>query len=191
MSCLLSLMKKLLLVISLWAAASALTLVGAQDAKPLSLAPYFPTPTVVVKAMLELGELQPGELLYDLGSGDGRIVIMAAQEFGARAVGFEIDPKLVYQSRERITKRKLDALATIAEQDLMEADFSKPDLITVYLLPSSNDKIQPLLEDQVKSGARVVSHDFTFRGWEIAKEIVVKDPTDEEIPTHKLFLYRR
>jgi hypothetical protein len=97
----------------------------------------------------------------------------------------------VYQSRERIEKRKLDALASIEQQDLMAADFSKPDLITVYLLPSSNDKIQPLLEDQVKSGARVVSHDFTFRGWEIAKEIVVEDPMDEEIPTHKLFLYRR
>jgi SAM-dependent methyltransferase len=184
-------MKRFLLVISLWATAAALTLVGAQDAKPLNLAPYFPTPTAVVKAMLELGELKPGELLYDLGSGDGRIVIMAAQQFGARAVGFEIDPKLVYQSRERIEKRKLGALASIEGRDLMSADFSKPDLITVYLLPSSNDKIQPLLEDQVKSGARIVSHDFTFRGWEIEKEIVVEDPTDEEIPTHKLFLYRR
>ena len=184
-------MKKLVLVLSLWVTASALTLVRAQDAKPLNLAPYFPTPTAVVKAMLELGGLQVGELLYDLGSGDGRIVIMAAQQFGARAVGFEIDPKLVYQSRQRIEKRKLGALASIEQQDLMAADFSKPDLITVYLLPSSNDTIQPLLEDQVKSGARIVSHDFTFRGWEIEKEIVVEDPTDEEIPTHKLFLYLR
>ena len=168
----------------------SLVLFAADDPKPLNLAPYFPTPTPVVKAMLELGELKAGELVYDLGSGDGRIVIMAAQ-FGAKAVGFEIDPKLVYQSRARIKKRKLDALATIEQQDLMQADFSKPDLITVYLLPASNDKIQPLLEDQMKSGARVISHDFTFRGWEIEKEITVEGPNDEDIPFHKLFLYRR
>ena len=161
------------------------------DPKPPNLAPYFPTPTSVVKAMLELSELQRGELLYDLGSGDGRIVIMAAQSFGARAVGFEIDPKLVYQSRQRLVKRKLTALGRIEQQDLMEADFSKPDVITVYLLPASNDKIQPFLEEQVKPGARIVSHDFTFRGWTPDKEITVHDPNDEEIPTHKVYLYRR
>lgn len=184
-------MKKLTLSFLLSATVAALVLFGADDPKPLNLAPYFPTPTPVVKAMLELGELKAGELVYDLGSGDGRIVIMAAQEFGAKAIGFEIDPKLVYQSRERIKKRKLDALATIEQQDLMQADFSKPDLITVYLLPASNDTIQPLLEDQMKAGARVISHDFTFRGWEIEKEITVEDPNDEDIPFHKLFLYRR
>ena len=160
-------------------------------AKPQNLAPYFPTPTSVVKAMLELGELQPGELLYDLGSGDVRIVIMAAQTFGARAVGFEIDPRLVHQSRARLIKRKITELARIEEQDLMTADFSKPDLITVYLLPASNDKIQPFLEEEVTPGARIVSHDFTFRGWTPDKEITVHDPNDEEIPTHKLYLYRR
>ena len=161
------------------------------DPKPPNLAPYFPTPTKVVKAMLELGELQPGELLYDLGSGDGRIVIMAAQTFGARAVGFEIDPKLVHQSRQRLVKRKLTDLADIEEQDLMTADFSKPDLVTVYLLPASNDKIQPFLEEQMKPGSRIISHDFTFRGWTPEKEITVHDPNDEEIPTHKVYLYRR
>lgn len=183
-------MRKLVRSFVLSAAATALVLLGADDPKPLNLAPYYPTPTKVVKAMLELGELKPGELLYDLGSGDGRIVIMAAQQFGAKAVGFEIDPKLVYQSRQRIKKRKLTSLATIEQQDLMLADLSQPDLITVFLLPGSNDKIQPLLEDQMKSGARVVSHDFTFRGWEAEREIVVEDPEDEAMPIHKLFLYR-
>lgn len=175
---------------------ACLSLVPAQDAeldqpKPPNLAPYYPTPTAVVKSMLELGELRPGELLYDLGSGDGRIVIMAAQSFGARAVGFEIDRRLVYQSRKRIQKRKLTHLASIEEQDLMTADLSKPDLVTVYLLPGSNDKIQPLLAEQMKPGSRIVSHDFTFKGWTPDKEITVEDPSDEEIPIHKLFLYRR
>ena len=161
------------------------------EPKPQNLAPYFPTPTVVVRAMLELGELKPGELLYDLGSGDGRIVIMASQTFGARAVGFEIDPRLVAQSRQRLIKRKLTQLASIDHQDLMTADFSKPDVVTVYLLPASNDKIQPFLDGEMKPGSRVVSHDFTFRGWTPDKEITVHDPNDEEIPTHKVYLYRR
>ncbi len=79
----------------------------------------------------------------------------------------------------------------IEEQDLMTADLSKPDLVTVYLLPGSNDKIQPLLAEQMKPGSRIVSHDFTFKGWTPDKEITVEDPSDEEIPIHKLYLYRR
>ena len=184
-------MRKIILAATLFLPVLLLSQSLGDHPKPPNLAPYFPTPMSVVKAMLELGELQPGELLYDLGSGDGRIVIMASQSFGARAVGFEIDPKLVHQSRQRIAKRKLTDLASIEQQDLMEADFSKPDVITVYLLPASNDKIQPFLEEQVKPGARIISHDFTFQGWTPDKEITVHDPNDEEIPTHKVFLYRR
>lgn len=168
-------------------------LIAAADDPPkrVSLAPYYPTPAKIVAEMLKLGELKPGELHYDLGSGDGRIVIAAAKDFQARSVGFEIDSSLVNLSTNKIAELKLTPLARIEQQDLMLADFSKPDLITTYLLPSSNDKIQPLLEAQMKKGARVVSHDFAFKGWKHQKLILVDDDTDFEVREHYLYLYRR
>ncbi len=158
---------------------------------PVSLAPYYPTPMAVVEKMLELGEVKPGELVYDLGSGDGRVVILAAQKFGARAVGFEIDPPNVKYSREMIAKLELTDLATIEQKDLTLADFSKPDLIFAYLLPDSNDKIRPLLESKARKGTRIIAHDFQFREWEPEKTITVVDTSDFEPREHKLYLYRR
>ncbi len=155
------------------------------------LAPFYPTPEAVVQKMLELGELKKGEWHYDLGSGDGRIVIMAAQKFGAHSVGFEIDDSLYQRSMAKIKDLGLEKLATIRKQDLMTADFSKPDLITVYLLPTSNDKIQPLLEKSMHKGSRVVSHDFEFRGWKAEKTINIEDDDQGDIRTHTLYLYRR
>lgn len=168
-------------------------LIAAADDPPkrVSLAPYYPTPNKIVAEMLKLGELKPGELHYDLGSGDGRIVIAAAKDFKARSVGFEIDSSLVNLSTNKIAELKLTASARIEQQDLMLADFSKPDLITTYLLPSSNDKLQPLLARQMKKGARVVSHDFAFKGWKHEKLILVDDDTDFEVREHYLYLYRR
>ena len=180
------------LLTALTAAISAILIAAADDPpKRVSLAPYYPTPAKIVAEMLKLGELKPGELHYDLGSGDGRIVIAAAKDFKARSVGFEIDSSLVNLSTNKIAELKLTPLARIEQQDLMLADFSKPDLITTYLLPSSNDKIQPLLEEQMKKGARVVSHDFAFKGWKHEKLILVGDDTDFEVREHYLYLYRR
>jgi SAM-dependent methyltransferase len=180
------------LIAALAALISAVVLVAADEQpKRVSLAPYYPTPAKIVAEMLKLGELKPGELHYDLGSGDGRLVIAAARDFKARSVGFEIDSSLVTLSRNKIAELKLTPLARIEQQDLLEADFSKPDLITTYLLPSSNDKIQPLLEARMKKGARVVSHDFSFKGWKHEKLILVDDDTDFEVREHYLYLYRR
>jgi SAM-dependent methyltransferase len=165
--------------------------IAQEGVAPISLAPYYPTPMAVVEKMLELGELKPGELVYDLGSGDGRVVILAAQKFGARAVGFEIDPPNVKYSRELIAKLELTELATIEQRDLTLADFSKPDLIFVYLLPDSNDKIRPLLESKARKGTRIIAHDFQFREWEPEKTITVVDRSDFEPREHKLYLYRR
>ena len=162
----------------------------AQQQQVEKLAPFYPTPESVVKQMLELGELKPGEWHYDLGSGDGRVVIMAAQK-GAHSVGYEIDDELYKKSMARIKELGLDKLATIRKQDLMTADFGKPDLITVYLLPSSNDKIQPMLEKTMKKGSRVVSHDFEFRGWKADKVLEVEDHDDGDGRSHTLYLYRR
>ncbi len=159
----------------------------AQD--PAKLAPYYPTPEKVVMRMLELGGLKAGEKMFDLGSGDGRIVIAAAQKFHAEAFGIEIDKDLCRQSLERIRKLGLEKTAFIVNGDILKQDYTSADLLTVYLLPNSNDKIQPLLEKQLKKGARVVAHDFEFRGWTPTKIDDIDD--DGEGRSHTLFLYQR
>jgi ubiquinone/menaquinone biosynthesis C-methylase UbiE len=159
----------------------------AQD--PAKLAPYYPTPESIVVKMLELGGLQPGEKMFDLGSGDGRIVIAAARKFHADATGVELDKDLCRQSLERIRKLGLEKTAQIVNGDILKQDYSSADLITVYLLPNSNDKVQPLLERQLKKGARVVAHDFEFRGWTPVRVEDIED--DGEGRSHTLFLYRR
>src|SRR5436189_6159643 len=126
---------------------------------------------MVVDRMLELGELKKGEKIYDLGSGDGRIVIMAAQKFQAKAVGVELDPALVAQSRERIAKLGLQSSASIIEGDLFKQNYSDADLITVYLLPITNIRLSPVLEKLMKKGSRLVCHDFEFTEWNPEKTI--------------------
>ena len=156
--------------------------------EPATLAPYVPTPETIVVKMLELGGLKPGEKMFDLGSGDGRIVIAAVQKFRAVAVGVELDAGLCRQSLERIRKLGLERDAQIVQGDLLKQDYSAADLITVYLWPGSNDKVQPLLERQLKKGARVVAHDFEFKGWTPAKVENIED--DGQGRSHTLFLYR-
>jgi ubiquinone/menaquinone biosynthesis C-methylase UbiE len=175
-------MRRRLIVISL--------LIGpAWAQEPAKLAPYYPTPETIVVKMLELGGLKAGEKMFDLGSGDGRIVIAAAQKFHADAVGVELDKDLFKQSVEHIRKLGLETSAHIVNGDILKQDYSSADLLTVYLLPNSNDKVQPLLERQLKKGARVVAHDFEFRGWTPAKVEDIED--DGEGRSHTLFLYRR
>ncbi len=156
---------------------------------PEKLAPYYPTPRIVVEKMLKLGGLRPGETMFDLGSGDGRVVIMAAREFKAKAIGVELDTDLYNQSMARIRKLGLQDRARIIHGDILKQDYSSADLVTVYLLPSSNDKVQPLLETQLKKGARVVSHDFEFSGWTPDEVEQIED--DGEGRSHTLYLYRR
>ena len=153
------------------------------------LAPYYPTPESVVQKMLEFGGLKKGEKMFDLGSGDGRIVIMAAQKFGADATGIEFDADLAKQSTERIKKFGLDKTARIIRGDIMQQDYTSADLLTVYLLPTSNDKVRPILEKQLKKGTRIVSHDFEFAGWTAEKVENIDD--DGEGRSHTIYLYRR
>lgn len=153
------------------------------------LAPYYPTPQSIVDQMLKLGGLKPGEMVFDLGSGDGRIVIMAAQKFKADATGVEIDEDLCKQSLARIKKLNLESRAHIIEGDILKQDYSGADLLTVYLLPVSNDKVRPILEKQLKKGARIVAHDFEFAGWKPDK--VVDIDNDGEGRSHRLYLYVR
>jgi 16S rRNA A1518/A1519 N6-dimethyltransferase RsmA/KsgA/DIM1 with predicted DNA glycosylase/AP lyase activity len=161
----------------------------AQEKKPEKLAPYYPTPESVVEKMLQFGGLKKGERMFDLGSGDGRIVIMAAEKFGATATGIEMDPDLFKQSTERIRSLGLEKAARIVQGDIFKQDYSSANMLTVYLLPSSNDKVRPLLEKQLKKGTRIVSHDFEFAGWKPEKVETIDD--DGEGRSHTLYLYRR
>lgn len=153
------------------------------------LAPYYPTPETVVERMLKFGGLKSGEKMFDLGSGDGRVVVMAAQQFKADATGIEIDADLHKQSTDRIKSLGLEKRARIIHGDILKQDFSTADMLTVYLLPSSNDKIRPMLEKQLKKGTRVVSHDFMFQDWTPVKEEHIED--DGEGRSHTIYLYIR
>jgi protein-L-isoaspartate O-methyltransferase len=153
------------------------------------LAPYYETPEAVVDRMLQMAKLQPGEKMFDLGSGDGRIVIMSSQKYGADAKGIEFDSALVKGSEKRIKKLGLTSKARIVEGDLLKQDYSSADVITVYLLPFGNDKLLPLLEKQLKPGTRVISHNSEFKSW---KPVSVEDiKSDGEGHSHRLYLYQR
>ena len=160
----------------------------AQEKPAEKLAPYYPTPQLIVERMLDLGGLKSGEKMFDLGSGDGRIVIMAAQKFKADATGIEFDDSLYLLSAYRIRSLGLSQTARIIEGDVLKQDYSSANLLTVYLLDHGTGKLAPLLEKQLKKGARVVAHDYPFSSWTPVK---IEQIDDEEGRTHKLYLYRR
>jgi SAM-dependent methyltransferase len=136
----------------------------AQDLESKKIVPFVPTPQDVVDKMIELAGVKKGDVVYDLGSGDGRIVITAAKK-GARAVGFDIDGDLVKESRENIRKAGLENLAEIKQQDILTVDLSPATVVTMYLLPDVNLKLKPNLLKQLKPGSRVVSHAFDMGDW--------------------------
>jgi predicted RNA methylase len=127
--------------------------------------------------------------MFDLGSGDGRIVIQAARKYRADGTGVEFDDSLYRQSMEKIKSLGLSATARIIHGDLLVQDYSSADLLTVYLLPVATDKVTPLLEKQLKKGARIVAHDFEFTAWKPEKIVDIDD--DGEGRSHTLYLYRK
>jgi SAM-dependent methyltransferase len=132
---------------------------------PDTLAPAYPTPQAVVERMLAIADVKPGELVYDLGCGDGRIVITAATKFFARAVGVEIRRDIYEATLARVASLKLSDQVRIVHGDALKTDLTQADVVTLYLLTSSNERLRPILEAQLKPGARVVSHDYEIRGW--------------------------
>ena len=144
---------------------------------------YVPTPKVIVRQMLLLARLRRDELLYDLGAGDGRILIEAARGFGARCVGVEIDPLRIARLRERLEATQVRA--EVIEGDLMNVDLSKADVVTIYLSNSVNSKLAPKLARELKPGSRVVSLDYVLPEWEHEKELTVKSTGLDR----KLYLY--
>ena len=123
----------------------------------------------VVDRMLEMANLKPGETLYDLGCGDGRILIAAVQKYQVKAVGVEISPKLVTKAMTSIAKAGLESRARVIQGDLLTADLNGADVVTIYLATESNEQLRPRLEKYLKPGARVVSHDYPVPGWKPAK----------------------
>jgi hypothetical protein len=128
----------------------------------LTGAPWVPSPNQTVRKMLLLAQVKPGEVVYDLGSGDGRIVIISAKEFGAKSTGIEIDIFRVFYSRLLITLRGLRGTARVIWSSFYKVDLSGADVVTVYLLPETNDKLTPKLERELRPTCRVVSRSFRF-----------------------------
>lgn len=128
--------------------------------------PYVATPQEVVNRMLEMAEVFVDDVVYDLGSGDGRIVITAAQRYRARGVGIEIDPMRVWAAREKAKEAGVSDRVEFRREDLFEADISDATVVTMYLLPDVNRKLRPKLFEQLDPGTRVVSHNFDLGNWE-------------------------
>lgn len=138
----------------------------ASDSSVVVDVPYVGTPPAVVDRMLALAEVSEDDVVYDLGSGDGRIVITAARQYGARGVGIEIDPERVREARENAEAAGVADRVEFRHQDLFEADFSEATVVTLYLLSIVNRELRPELFEQLDPGDRVVSHDFDMGRWE-------------------------
>ncbi|MCU0551059.1 MAG: class I SAM-dependent methyltransferase [Leptolyngbya sp. Prado105] len=140
--------------------------------------PYVPTPVEVVMGMLELAQVGKNDIVYDLGSGDGRLVITAAQKFGAkRGVGVEINPGLVNQSNANARREGVSDRVRFVQQDLFQTDFSEASVVTLYLLPRINLQLRPKLISELKPGSRVVSHAFAMGDWQPDQRVTVRDRT--------------
>jgi SAM-dependent methyltransferase len=154
---------------------------------PASLAPYVPTPQDVVDRMLKLAAVTDKDLVYDLGCGDGRIVITAAQKYGARGVGVDIEPQRVAESEANARKAGVEKLVTFKLQDAMTVDVSKATVVTLYLLSASNLKLRPLLTRQLAPGARIVSHAFSMGDWVPAQ---VEQYDDSQGVSRTIYLWK-
>lgn len=152
-----------------------------QPQQRISDVPYVPTPNVVVQAMLKLANVSNKDVVYDLGSGDGRIPITAAQ-IGASAVGIDINPKLVQQCQENAKKAGISARVQCWQQDLFQTNLAKATVVTLYLLPEINQKLYPKLLKELKPGTRIVSHSFDMGDkWKPDRVVYVQGPTRQHI----------
>jgi SAM-dependent methyltransferase len=149
--------------------------------------PYVPTPMNVVDRMLELAEIKPGDVIYDLGSGDGRIVIEAAKRYGVRGVGIEIDPDLVAKARNNAFKENVEKIVEFRAQDALTVDVSEATVVMLYMLPEFNAKLRPTFDRELRAGARVVSHDFEIAGWTPVHTEQIKG---DLLHDHTVYLFR-
>jgi len=161
---------------------------GREDA--VDLAPYVPTPMPVVDKMLEMADLDEDDILYDIGCGDGRIVINAAKKYSARGVGIDIDPQRIKESKQNAKAAGVEKRVKFIKKDALRVDISKATVVTLYLLPESNELLRPILEEKLKPGTLVVSHNYSIPGWE-NKEADFATVLDEEGQEHYVYLYKK
>jgi protein-L-isoaspartate O-methyltransferase len=155
--------------------------------------PFVPTPMEVVDRMLEIAEVKQGDVVYDLGSGDGRILIRAAKKYGVRGVGIEMDAWLVDASRAKAKEEGVDHLVEIRNEDALKADLSEATVITLYMLPWFNEMMRPNFQKQLRPGSRIVAHDYGIEGWpptKIEKLPQVEIREGGYVHQHVIFLWR-
>jgi len=155
----------------------------------LFLAPFVASPASVVRQMLILSELKSDEILYDLGSGDGRAVIMAAKDFGAKSVGIELRDDLAKKALTSINELGLEDKTEIFQNDIFDVDLSSANVVFLYLTTSANERIKPKLEEELKFGTRVVSHDYEILGWKPKKIDNFCENPKLGYPSHTLYVY--
>ena len=168
------------LLCSLIAAVLSVTVVSAQEAQPRRQpdVPYVPTTEPAVEAMLKLAGVRKTDVVYDLGCGDGRIVIAAAKNIGARAVGIDINPVRISEAKENAKKAGVEKLVRFEENDLFQADIHEASVVTLFLLPDVNLRLRPKLIQDLKPGTRIVSNTFDMGEWKAEKEVTVGEADD-------------
>jgi predicted RNA methylase len=156
----------------------------------LFVAPFVPSPEQVIRQMLVLVELRAGEIFFDLGAGDGRAVVMAAKEYGARAVGVELREDLAKKALNSVYEQGLQDRITIVNGDMFNVDLRSADVIFLYLTTSANEKVRPKLENELSHGTRIVSHDYEIVGWKPVKVVNFCENQTLGFPSHTIYLYR-
>ena len=144
------------------------------EPKPRPEVPYVPTENAVVQAMLDLAGVKSTDIVYDLGCGDGRIVVLAAQSYGAHSVGVDIDPERIRDARANAQRNAVENLVRFEVKDLFDTDIHEATVVTLYLLPAVNLRLRPKLLKDLKPGTRIVSHSFDMGDWKPEKEEVVE-----------------
>ena len=148
--------------------------------------PFVRSTEEVIDRMLEMAQVKAGDLIYDIGSGDGAIIIRAAKKYGVRGVGIEIDRDLVLRARNNAFRENVEHLVEFRAQDAFTVDVSPATVVTLYMLPEFNAKLRPILERQLKSGTRVVSHDYPIEGWKPER---IEDVKGTFMHDHKVMLF--
>ena len=155
------------------------------------IAPFVPSPVLVIQHMLKLADLRAGEVFFDLGAGDGRTVIMAAKAFGARAVGVELREDLAKKALSTIHENGLGDRVTIVNGDMFGVNLGSADVVFLYLTTSANEKIRGKLDSELKKGVRVVSHDYEIVGWKPVKVENFCENPNLGYPSHTIYLYKK